>query len=295
MQIEGEHTPINILFEGPFDPNLISVKHSNETIRHTRRLDDHIERTWNDYLNIRPGAYNNPLVLVISSSYDQSGLILVTGVTDFKERVTTQTASVKKEFGESSVATTLGVGILPITADNKLILAQVQYYHRSKMGGLHNLGGLVDPSKDIDEGSINLAKAARREASEETGLNQNEFVIDACSGGIQSKESFAIDILFRAKTNLTKADILKRSGDGEVSLIFIDNDPEAVRYLLLRNLKTVTSPCIGSLYLYGKQIFGLDWAKFVVERFARRQALYATFSPETSEKARARLERQLPD
>ncbi len=286
--------PFSVLAEGPFNPKDIWVSPTNKTIKHSSELDDYIENNWQNYIKDKPTkAFNNSMLLFTDAFSLGRYLILETGLTDFKERVATQKKEILQKYGMEAVSVTLGVGVLSITADNKVVVAQRLTYHPRKKGGLHNIGGIVDQKKDITSGSPDLIKALAREMEEETGIINEEFQLTSCLGLIQSTETYACDLLFLAKTFLTAEEIKMRKNDQELALRFIPNTPEDIGYTLLRNLKTASGPCIALLYLYGKQTFGKDWADFVKERFARRKALYDTFSPELSEKMRARLEKQL--
>lgn len=294
MKLEsGISLPFSLLEEGSFNPLDIKVTPTNKTIKHAQALDDYIEENWQNYIKDEPKAFSNSMLLVTDHFILGQHLFLETGLTDFKERVATQKLEILQKYGMEAVSVTLGVGVLPITSDNKAILAQRLTYHPRKKGGLHNIGGMVDQTKDTISGKPDVIKALTREAEEETGIVAEEFEITNCLGLIQSIETYACDLLFSAKTFLTEEEIRLRKNDQELALKFVHNTPEDIRYTLLRNLKTASSPCIALLYLYGKQMYGPDWADFVRERFTRRKALYDSFSEELSEKMRARLERQL--
>ncbi len=294
-KVEQEFDIANILEEGPFNPSKISIRHTQQTIKHSSELDVYIESYWQEYLKEHPTAFNGPSILLVSHQQSDGFLNLETGLTSFKERVATQKPEIAKKFGMEAIAVTLGVCLLPVTADNKIVLVQRLTYHPRKKGGLHTIGGMIEQKKDIINGKPDINHALARETEEESGIKQGEFQVEKCLGLMQSRETLSCDLLFIISTRLTEKDIRERTGDQEVALKFIPNTPDAVRNIMLRNLKTASSPSLALLYLYGQDAFGKGWAAFARARSSRRRTVYNEFSPELSEKAGARLEKLLRD
>ncbi|MBI2599791.1 NUDIX hydrolase [Candidatus Daviesbacteria bacterium] len=284
--------PFALLAEGPFDPSSITFRHTDQTIVHTPELDELIEGRWQKVSGGDPNFPNTPKVLVKRVSSKGDGLEIVTGMTDFRERVGTQRQEVAERFGMQSVAVTLGITGVIETADNALILASRKTPHRTKGGGLHVIGGMADIS-DIVNDTIDICAISVRETSEETGIPRPRLEIVSCLGVMQSTESYAIDILLASRTDMSEKEIRSLQGDGEVDLFFIENSPTTLRHTLLSYLKTASRPSIAALYLYGLQKFGQEWRTIVEERFSIRNQLYKQFTPELAERARARLARRL--
>lgn len=188
-------------------------------------------------------------------------------------------------------ASSVGVDALILTGNQYLLLGQRNTPRAGKIRGLHLPGGHMESGEEIME-------TLAREIKEEVGLEENEWEPKSILGVTQSKETLASDIIYLCHTPLSSHEILSRRTDGEIGIKFIQNNPQDIKMTMLTFLRTASTPSIAALYLYGKQNFGLEWAQIILDRIARRNAVYNLFTDQQREvhmrKLAARLSKMNP-
>lgn len=270
--------PVSILVEGSLPPSSIKLLPTSQRLIFPIGAQDYIDQSWQREAQRRQGGklVDSQHVLMRGIN-EKNGLYeIIIGQTTFKERLGTTSPDYIERFGTDSVAKTIGTDALILTGDQKLLTAQRKTYRAGKIGGLHMIGGMIDLGETLEE-------ALSREIKEEVGLEKEEWSTVSLLGVTQSRETLAADVIFFCRTDLFSDDIATRDSDKEIGLKFVPNTPHEVMRMMLRFFRTASTPSIASLYLYGKQNFGIEWAEFILDRISHRTLVYSQFDNQQKE------------
>lgn len=285
VQLE-EGLPFSILIEGKFESNQLVVHPTDHSILHSQEINGFLESYWQKHAGI---SRDESLVSYIGvwDSYGQ--LNIETGYTNYKDRIGTQSDEYAQLFPHENKTLTIGTSCILKTSDDKIVLAQRLTPHPTKSGGLHVIGGFAHP-EDVKDGNLNFEISLRREIKEETGV---EIVENVMCIGVSEDLQGNISLLFTVDAPITEKEIRQQQGDKEVSLIFISDTRDDLEDMVLRSSYSASTPSIALAYLYGKEKFGKDWSRRLLQRLNKRLNLYKGLQPAQKETMRQKKEGRL--
>jgi 8-oxo-dGTP pyrophosphatase MutT (NUDIX family) len=128
---------------------------------------------WEGFRQSRPNAFDGKLLRLRSFSFTESRANLVAQVTSFSAYITSRDPIFLERFPESERADPLGLTVLLLGSDNRLILTQRSLNAEQNPGGLYFIGGYAEPNEFA--GDLDIFDEACREVVEEIGLAQSEI------------------------------------------------------------------------------------------------------------------------
>ncbi|MCX6785483.1 MAG: NUDIX domain-containing protein [Candidatus Komeilibacteria bacterium] len=211
-----------LLVKGEFSPADIEIKMTDHRLALTDEQLEQIEKVWAQAA--AKGFSAGPLARVEDYQLTPEGKLAITfGQTDYKEFLGTRDQASLRKYGYDHIANPLVTSSVIITGDNKLLIARRETIEQK--GDMDAIGGHIDPEKDLGaDGKIDIFAAAKREVSEEAGLNNDEMRQIKCLGlSYQYADLSHLAASFAVKTNLTYEELKKRRQN---EIILIEVSPE---------------------------------------------------------------------
>lgn len=213
-----------ILVMGNFGEDEIETEMTDRGMPENPESRRKIEEEWAS--KAKPGWFVGPLVRLENFNLTLEGkLSLTLGRTDFKEYVGSRDLESLRKYGYEGISSPLSTSTAIITSDGRMIIAQRVSGDAS--GSIDTIGGYVDPEKDVDQkGKIDIFQAARREITEETGINESEITEMCCLGLSYEYTGLCHPVAsFVIKTPLTAEEIKGRRHE-EIEIIVVE--PEKI-------------------------------------------------------------------
>lgn len=214
-----------VLVIGTFGPDDIAIETTDRRIVCGQELEQKIENEWAPKAD--KGWFAGPLVRLEEFDLSTDGkLSLILGRTDFKEYIGLRDLKSLRRFGYEGLANPLSTSSVLVTSDQKIIV--IQKLRGDASGSIDVLGGYVHPEKDIDPTTkeLSIFKAAKREITEESGVEENEISQVWCLGLSYEYADLCHPVVsFVAQTSLSSEEI-KRRQTSEVEIIVVE--PERV-------------------------------------------------------------------
>lgn len=127
------------------------------------------EKIWAEFSRKRSSAFDGELLRLKSFSSGADTAILTMERTSFSAYVTTREPHFVTLFPGLERADPLGITVLVVSSDNKLILTQRSLTAEQNPGGVYFVGGYAEPSPcDVN---LNIFLEAAREVQEEIGVD----------------------------------------------------------------------------------------------------------------------------
>jgi hypothetical protein len=164
-----------------------------------------------------------------------------------------QNASFADEHGRESLANPLGLSCALESADNYLLLgrrnASVGYYPKR----IHPFAGTLEPADPLD-----IFGEMRRELCEELALEKSDLDDLQCIALMHDVSIAQPELIFSAKSNLTRAEIEKKLDPAEHDgLVAIQPDVKIVNSALKN--PDFTPVALGTILLWGRDRLGNQW------------------------------------
>ena len=164
-----------IVTEGKLTPKNIDCLYSPIRMTFTDNERLYIDKEWKNEVKRKRPTFDGKLFHVKRHDSGQSGLVLETCISSFKEWIGTRSSEFMKLFDQTRVIKPLSVGSMIITSDNKWIIGRrVKTYDLEGKYAL--LGGYVDPDRDLFSSKPDPFFAIKREVEEETGINGKQYI-----------------------------------------------------------------------------------------------------------------------
>ena len=239
----------------------VTVQWTANTRRRVSQVESAIESAWQAAL-ARPGVhlFDGPMCRLESWTVYQNKLCLHISESSYKLFLGTNMAHPEfaAEFGPEVMANPVGVSPALRTADQQLLLgrrnASLAYYP----GRVHPFAGSMEPS---DAGPF---ATARRELGEELSLHPEEIADLKCTGIAQDQSLLQPELIFAARTILTRAQIESRLDKVEHDAIWsIPATTDAIQAAVTQD-KFLTPVAIAALVYWGRmnwgpEELGQDW------------------------------------
>lgn len=215
-----------------------------------------IDSAWQEAL-LRPGVklFDGPMCRLESWGASPDSLRLTLSETSYKPFFGTNLShpELADRFGPEVMANPVGVSPALHTADDFLLLGRrnssVAYYPNR----IHPFAGALEPRDDGD-----VLAAVRRELREELSLADEDILEVRCTGVAEDRALRQPELLFRADTRLTRAQLEAQvHADEHHHSLAIPATREAVEQVI-RNPE-LTPVAVASLVLWGRVQFGEDW------------------------------------
>jgi hypothetical protein len=220
------------------------------------KVEQAIDAAWREAL-LRPGVklFDGPMCRLGSWDASPDSLRLMLSETSYKPFFGTNLShpELADRFGRDVMANPVGVSPALHTADGFLLLGRrnssVAYYPNR----IHPFAGALEPRDDGD-----MLAAVRRELREELSLADEDIFDVRCTGIAEDRALRQPELLFRADTRLTKAQLEAQvHADEHHHSLAIPATREAVEQII-RNPE-LTPVAVASLMLWGRVRFGNDW------------------------------------
>ncbi len=160
----------DILVYGPWDKEELSVIHSNRFIENNTESKQHIQNEWNTYCLKRKSSFDSILLRLNDWKNEKNRIILSTGLTKYSHYIGTRNQEFTKEYPDSFRADPIGMTIIPVTRDRKIIVSKRSRKMEQNPNKLYFIGGYAEPPINEDE-AIDFVDEALREAKEEMGVD----------------------------------------------------------------------------------------------------------------------------
>src|SRR3990167_7125296 len=269
---------------GTFPRDKIVIQGTSETIIRPKEIQKRIDDNWQKRrheVEARGGQLvDRPKINLIEVQVKDDKLHIKLGRGKYKDFVGTYETELQ-DTNPELVPRNFSISALLATADNHLVLLRRSRTVFQYPTWVSTFGGSVEP-EDVDEnGNVDPFKTVTREVSEESGISQETINDIQCLGFTKDMKTKVEDMMFLAKTRLTKKQIQEQQMDQhleEGASVFVLSDPDEVRKKVLEFSKVFVSDGAAILALYGRQKFGEDWFSFVINRLKRRGNVYASLT-----------------
>jgi len=189
----------------------------------------------------------------------------------YKDYLGSNCAEYEKYFGARAVPNALAVTVLIQTADDKTMLTLRNMKADYKPGGWHaSTGGFINIGKITKKTGKQEtpAEAGLRELFEESGVRPDEVEEYRAMSLVYNPWTVHTDLVLRAKTKLTMAEIIERPHDDENELVFIDTTPESYDYWIKGGMHSNVIIAMAAMIAHGARAWGNVWKEQILAALA---------------------------
>lgn len=271
---------------GNFSKDDVVLEDTQERIQRPAWVERIIDQNWEKRkgeVEARGGELvDTPKVLLLEFRQKAGKLRLKLGRGSYRDFVGTYDSDLGVNNPET-VPRLFSVAALLETSDGFVVLNERSLSVFQNPHWLSTFGGSVELEDTSENGQIDPFKTAIKEISEESGLKQEVIGNVECLGLTKDTFTGVEDMLFHAKTVLTKEEIEREQKNKtleEGRSIFVPCTPDEVRNKILEFSKVFVSDGSALLTLFGRRRFGEDWFNFVIDRLRRRGNVYSSLTEE---------------
>lgn len=284
-----------IPIEGSFSKDKIVIQDTQETIERPNKVQAKIEENWlrrRHEVEQRGGELiDRPKVILLDTQIKDDKLYLKLGRGRYKDFVGTYETELH-DSDPALVPRNFSISALLETTDGYIVLLKRSQGVFQYPNWISTFGGSVEPEDVDDMGNIDPFKAVTREVSEEAGITPESIHDIKCLGFTKDIHTKVEDMMFQAKTSLTKDEIEKQQQnqhleEGECVLVAVN--PDEIRKKVLEFSKIFVSDGTAILTLYGRRKFGEEWFNFVINRLRRRGSIYSSLTDQQRQIIEQRL------
>lgn len=185
----------------------------------------------------------------------------------YKDYLGSNCAEYEKRFGSFAVPNALAITVLIQTGDGKTMLTLRNMKTDYKPGGWHaSTGGFMNiGTKTLATSEQETpAEAGLRELFEESGVRPDEVEEYRAMSLVYNPWTVHTDLVLRAKTKLTAAEIIERPHDDENELLFIETTPESYDYWIKGGMHANVIIAMAAMIGYGAQTWGSAWEEQIL-------------------------------
>jgi len=273
-----------IPIEGSFPKDKIAIQDTQETIERPNEVQEKIEENWlkrRHEVEQRGGRLvDRPKVILLDTQIKADKLYIKLGRGRYKDFVGTYETELH-DTNLELVPRNFSISALLETADGYIVLLKRSKRVFQYPSWISTFGGSVEPEDVDDKGNIDPFKTVTREVSEEAGISPESIHDIQCLGFTKDIHTKVEDMMFQAKTLLTKDEIEKQQRNQhleEGESVMVLANPDEIRRKVLEFSKIFVSDGVAILALYGRRKFGEEWFNFVINHLRRRGSIYASFS-----------------
>jgi 8-oxo-dGTP pyrophosphatase MutT (NUDIX family) len=247
-RLREERTQIRV--EGILLPENIDCLYSPNRVEFRENEESFIEREWEKEVKRNPTTFDGKLFHVKSHSFSQSGLVLDTCKSSFKEWLGTKNRAFKEVSGvsENRIIRPLSIGSMIVTADNKWVIGRRVKAH-GFIGQYAVVGGYMDPDKDLLNSKPNPFFAVRREIEEETGIDKKWDIDNVLCLGLSDIDqpylAFNVHLKISYEELISKIPEERELGKLEA----YDYEKHIIRKFALSNYKDLTPHTLANMLM----------------------------------------------
>lgn len=257
-----KHPPFRVQVKGNFPRSQVHLtwQNNNQTMSH--ELAKGIEDYWQQ--EILPGpkgryVFNGELCGLDNWQKGNSILSLELGRTDYKTMLYSNFVNRNSESHGSFICSALGISVVIISADNRLVLMQRSQQVGECAGMIDVIGGHVEPGTHDVDGIPNPFVGIQDEIEEEVGLTAIPQEKLICIGLLETLATRKPELIFQLNSDLPAEEIInsaRKKGSTEASdFLSIKNSVDGIKQLVEGNRDNFSPSAVGSLYLFAD----LEW------------------------------------
>jgi 8-oxo-dGTP pyrophosphatase MutT (NUDIX family) len=250
-RLREERTQIHI--EGILLPENIDCLYSPNRIEFRENEKSFIEREWEKEVKRDPKTFDGKLFHVKSHSFSQSGLVLDTCKSSFKEWLGTKNRSFKDVLGvsENRIIRPLSIGSMIVTADNKWVIGRRVKAH-GFIGQYAVVGGYMDPDNDLLNSKPDPFFAVKREIEEETGIDKKWDIDNVICLGLNDIDQPYL--AFNAHLKISYEELISKIPEERElgRLEAYDYEKQIIRNFVLSNYKDLTPHTLANMLMSHK-------------------------------------------
>jgi 8-oxo-dGTP pyrophosphatase MutT (NUDIX family) len=179
-------------------------------------------------------------------------------------------ADLAQQFGRPALANAIGMSAALLTADGQLVMGRrnnrVAYYPNR----IHPFAGSLEP-RDVP----NIFDGIRRELEEELRLDNDDVTDLRMLAIIEDRRLFQPEFIFFAQTPLTASALCDSLDQSEHDSLWMHDATADALERLLEQIDLeggavsdlFTPVAVGTLLMYGRFTFGVNWGEEHIERF----------------------------
>jgi 8-oxo-dGTP pyrophosphatase MutT (NUDIX family) len=253
---------------GEFDEHQLRIVWHDDERSADATLDALIASTWERYRAqcLRDGVqlFNGQLVRYCRHRVEDGVLIIDAGPTDYAAFIGTNYLNHARgdEFGWERFSNPIGTSATLITSDGWLVYGRRSGQVACHPGRVHAFGGGLEAGELRPDGHLDPFASLRRELGEELGLAPGDLLALSCLGLIRDPVIRQPELVFDARTALTRAEIEHNLAHGDVDAehVGIAACPDRAEAIVPFIQATKPVPVgIGALCLHGRRLFGAGW------------------------------------
>lgn len=160
---------------------------------------------------------------------------------------------IRKRFGTAALSRALGISLLLISADNRLIVIRRSHQVGESPGKLDVIGGHVTPDEHLVQGKPDVFFAIADELQEETGLRIRDTENITITGLLETTSNCKPELIFHYPGSLTAQEIIaagEQQRAPEIAAFMSVENQQAVLMDFLRERRDAISPsAFGAIWM----------------------------------------------
>jgi hypothetical protein len=201
----------------------------------TQNLQKYINGEWNNLVKKFPQIYNGPMLGLVTWEVRENALMLVAQKTDYASYLATRPPNFSERFLQEQRADPIGMNIVSITLDRKLIVTCRSLESEQNPGTLNFIGGYIDPPSDPKILKVDVESQAKRELKEELNVDESKVrEIIVCGLGYDPfychPELFLVAILEKTSREILDEWSLARDAKEAYQVMTIEKETLLAQY-----------------------------------------------------------------
>ena len=183
-------------------------------------------------------------------------LTLYLGLSSYGEHLYSNqfTNVIAERFGKDSLSRALGISVVLISSDERIILIKRSRVVGENPGDLDVLGGHIHPQENALSGIPDPFLAIKAEIKEEAHLDSKDDEPLDCIGLIETVDTKKPELIFKTKTGLTAEEIISsascRQSEEVAEFLTISNQKKSLEQFLETNSNQFSPSALGVLSVY---------------------------------------------
>ena len=232
----------------------LELKYKSDKVKFSDDMRVFIESSWRKAKEKWPKMYDDKLYHVNRHEVDRSYIILEVIDSNYKEYVGSRDPEFEELFGPKYVIRPLGVGVIAVTGDDKILIGKRESVDTWK--GYHGtIAGYVQLPKnssfppDINETVI-------RELFEEAAIRKDEIAMLRFLGVTSySQLVYEVELKTLSSEFFSRAPIEREFGEFR----FIEENKKSLANFIRRHKAKITPISLASLIYFGIKNYGKSW------------------------------------
>lgn len=195
----------------------------------------HIDQTWGAFTTRNPKTFNGPLVRLLGWTASGDRLSITTQSTDYASYIGTRDKKLRKDFTPDDCARPLGMTIVPVGADNKLVITRRSLQLEQNPGGLYFIGGYIESGVDAPGSTVTIWQDVVRELQEELNVGPEHIAEATFWGAAYDPKYYHPEVYVKLRLTIDAEDVIRGWPDATDNneaerIIAIDKSELETRY-----------------------------------------------------------------